>query len=113
MHGRGPSHRMPMVLYRSRISYVMFAMLATMAAVYVAGRLWQDAQNRVFLVKELDRRTGQGLSAISVDDTLKVVDCRHQHKRLAALEMELAAARQEGFVGSMSKGQLGTIPGSG
>ncbi|KAG0452145.1 hypothetical protein HPP92_026116 [Vanilla planifolia] len=107
MHGRGPSHRMPMVLYRSRISYVMFAMLATMAAVYVAGRLWQDAQNRVFLVKELDRRTGQGLSAISVDDTLKVVDCRHQHKRLAALEMELAAARQEGFVGKYEQGTVG------
>ena len=72
-------------------------------------RLWQDAQNRVYLIKELDRRTGQvstrdlallfssgtihlccllkspinslvhviqGQSAISVDDTLKVVACR-------------------------------------
>lgn len=39
---------------------------------------------------------------ISVDETLKVVACRHQHKRLASLEMELAAARQEGFVGKFS-----------
>ena len=78
--------------------------------------LWQDSQNRVYLIKELDRRTGQvsvmlrfcivkstvrllmpvsllqiafpalkfcilalelqGQSAISVDETLKVVACR-------------------------------------
>ncbi|KAL0917800.1 hypothetical protein M5K25_012891 [Dendrobium thyrsiflorum] len=99
MQRRGSNHRLPSLLFRSRISYVMLAMFATMSAVYVAGRLWQDAQNRVYLIKELDRRTGKGHPAISVDDTLKVVACRNQHKRLAALEMELAAARQEGFVG--------------
>ncbi|KAL6901016.1 hypothetical protein ACP4OV_005692 [Aristida adscensionis] len=84
---------------RSPMSAMMLAMFATMASFYVAGRLWQDAQNRVYLIKELDRRTGQGQSAISVDDTLKVVACRQQGKRLASLEMELAAAKQEGFVG--------------
>ncbi|PKA64241.1 putative beta-1,3-galactosyltransferase 11 [Apostasia shenzhenica] len=99
MQSRGSSHRLPALLFRSRISYLMLAMFATMASVYVGGRLWQDAQNRVYLIKELDRRTGQGKSAISVDDTLKLVACRHVHKRLAALEMELAAASQEGFVG--------------
>ncbi|KAL6646602.1 hypothetical protein ACP70R_015679 [Stipagrostis hirtigluma subsp. patula] len=81
------------------MSAMMLAMFATMASFYVAGRLWQDAQNRVYLIKELDRRTGQGQSAISVDDTLKVVACRQQGKRLASLEMELAAAKQAGFVG--------------
>ncbi|KAK8921566.1 putative beta-1,3-galactosyltransferase 11 [Platanthera zijinensis] len=100
MQSRGSNHRLPAILFRSRISYVMLAMLAAMAAVYVAGRLWQDAQNRVYLIKELDRRTGQGQSAISVDDTLKVVACRNWLKRLAAHEMELSAARQEGFVGN-------------
>ncbi|XBI10061.1 hypothetical protein VPH35_137452 [Triticum aestivum] len=84
---------------RSPMSAMMLAMFATMASFYVAGRLWQDAQNRVYLIKELDRRTGQGRSAISVDDTLKVVSCRQQGKRLASLEMELAAAKHEGFVG--------------
>ncbi|GJN03390.1 hypothetical protein PR202_ga20830 [Eleusine coracana subsp. coracana] len=84
---------------RSPMSAMMLAMFATMASFYVAGRLWQDAQNRVYLIKELDRRTGQGQSAISVDDTLKVVACRQQGKRLTSLEMELAAAKHEGFVG--------------
>jgi hypothetical protein len=44
---------------RSPMSAMMLAMFATMASFYVAGRLWQDAQSRVYLIKELDRRTGQ------------------------------------------------------
>ncbi|KAG5249401.1 beta-1,3-galactosyltransferase [Salix suchowensis] len=30
-----------------------------MATIYVAGRLWQDAETRLHLVEELDKRTGQ------------------------------------------------------
>ncbi|XP_047075378.1 hydroxyproline O-galactosyltransferase HPGT1 [Lolium rigidum] len=93
---------------RSPMSAMMLAMFATMASFYVAGRLWQDAQNRVYLIKELDRRTGQGRSAISVDDTLKVVACRQQGKRLASLEMELAAAKHDGFVGKYTSETNGT-----
>uniref|UniRef100_A0A2P2LPF4 Hexosyltransferase n=1 Tax=Rhizophora mucronata TaxID=61149 RepID=A0A2P2LPF4_RHIMU len=63
----------------------------------VGDRLWQDSQNRVYLIKELDRITGQGQSAISVDDTLKIIACREQQKKFSALQMELAAAKQEGF----------------
>ncbi|MQL94760.1 hypothetical protein Taro_027423 [Colocasia esculenta] len=102
MQPRGSSHRLPGQLLRTRISTVMLAMLATMASLYVAGRLWQDAENRVFLIKEIDRRTGQGRSAISVDDTLKVLACRDQHKKLSDLEIELAAAKQKGFVAKHS-----------
>ncbi|KAK6935477.1 protein of unknown function DUF4094 [Dillenia turbinata] len=84
--------------FGSRVSFLMLSMFATMASLYVAGRLWQDAETRVYLIKELDRRTGQGQAAVSVDDTLKIIACREQQKKLSALEMELAAARQEGFV---------------
>ncbi|CAM0911448.1 unnamed protein product [Alopecurus aequalis] len=93
---------------RSPMSVMMLAMFATMASFYVAGRLWQDAENRVYLIKELDRQTGQGRSAISVDDTLKVVACRQQGKRLASLEMELAAAKHDGFVGKYTSETNGT-----
>ncbi|KAG8047058.1 hypothetical protein GUJ93_ZPchr0008g12711 [Zizania palustris] len=93
---------------RSPMSAMMLAMFATMASFYIAGRLWQDAQNRVYLIKELDRRTGQGQSAVSVDDTLKVVACRQQGKRLTSLEMELAVAKHEGFVGKYTYEANGT-----
>ncbi|KAF6172960.1 hypothetical protein GIB67_006336 [Kingdonia uniflora] len=98
MQTRGSNNRLPGLVFRSRISSLMLTMFATMAVIYVAGRLWQDAENRVYLMKELDRITGQGKSAISVDDTLKVIACREQQKKLLSLEMELSAARQEGFV---------------
>ncbi|BBG98348.1 Galactosyltransferase family protein [Prunus dulcis] len=93
MQGRASSAR----VFRSRIPTLLVSMFATFASIYVAGRLWQDSENRVYLIKELDRIIGQGRSVISVDDTLKIIACREQHKKLSALEMELAAARQEGF----------------
>lgn len=98
MQRKGSTNLLAGMVFRSRISTLLLSMFATMASFYVAGRLWQDAENRVYLTKELDRITGQGKTAISVDDTLKIIACREQQKKLSALEMELAAARQEGFV---------------
>ncbi|KAM7467738.1 hypothetical protein LguiB_015300 [Lonicera macranthoides] len=98
MQSKGSSVRLSGMVFRSRISTLLLSMLATIASLYVAGRLWQDADNRVYLSKELDKVTGQGQSAVSVDDTLKIIACREQQKKLSALEMELVAARQQGFV---------------
>ncbi|XP_055821644.1 hydroxyproline O-galactosyltransferase HPGT1-like [Solanum dulcamara] len=99
MNSRGSSNRLSSTSnFLSRMSFLMLSMFSTMAAVYVAGRLWLDSENRVYIIQELDRRTGQGRSAISVDDTLKIITCREQQKRLAALQMELGKASQEGFV---------------
>ncbi|KAI3724213.1 hypothetical protein L2E82_35983 [Cichorium intybus] len=39
-----------------------------------------------------------GESAISVDGTLKVIECREQQKKLSVLQMELKKAKKEGFV---------------
>ncbi|PSS04421.1 Hydroxyproline O-galactosyltransferase [Actinidia chinensis var. chinensis] len=101
MQRKGSNNRLSGVTYRSPISTLMLSMFATMASFYVAGRLWQDAENRVHLIKELDRITGKGKSAVSVDDTLKVIACREQQKKLSALKMELAAAKQEGFTSNL------------
>ncbi|CAA0824666.1 Probable beta-1-3-galactosyltransferase 11 [Striga hermonthica] len=98
MQSKGSSLRFTGMVIRSRISTLFLSMFATCASLYVAGRLWQDAQNRVYLANELDRLTGQGRSVMSVDDSWKILECREQQKKLVALEMELAAARQEGFV---------------
>ncbi|KAL5540885.1 hypothetical protein UlMin_043277 [Ulmus minor] len=102
MQSRGSNARLSGMAFRSRIPTLLLSMFATFASIYVAGRLWQDSQNRVYLIKELDRITGQGKSAISVDDTLKIIACREQQKKLSSLEMELDAARQEGFISKSS-----------
>ncbi|XP_065858686.1 hydroxyproline O-galactosyltransferase HPGT1-like [Euphorbia lathyris] len=104
MRSRGSSNRLSGggggggSAFTNRISAVLLTMFATMATVYVAGRLWQEADSRSRLAEELDKRNNQVKSAISVADTLKIIACREQEKKLSAVEMELAAARQEGFV---------------
>ncbi|KAF3432887.1 hypothetical protein FNV43_RR23989 [Rhamnella rubrinervis] len=108
MQSRGSSARLSGMAFRSRVPTLFLSMFATFATIYVAGRLWQDAENRVLLIKELDKITGQGQSAISVDDTLKIIACREQHKKLSSLEMELASARQEGFTSKRSTETDGT-----
>ncbi|XP_076890465.1 hydroxyproline O-galactosyltransferase HPGT1-like [Bidens hawaiensis] len=92
MRRRGSNTRLPST--RSAFQWLILSM----AAFFVACRLWQEAESRVFLVKELDRRTGQGESAISVDDTLKVIECREQQKKISMLHKELDEAKKEGFV---------------
>ncbi|KAJ4850380.1 Hydroxyproline O-galactosyltransferase HPGT1 [Turnera subulata] len=110
MHATGKvsNGRVSSMIHGSRISTLLLFMFAVFASIYVAGRLWQDSQNRVYLIKELDRITGQGQSAISVDDTLKIIDCREKQKKLSALEMELAAAKQEGFASKLLSGNDAT-----
>ncbi|KAL6508368.1 Hydroxyproline O-galactosyltransferase HPGT1 [Orobanche hederae] len=98
MQSKGSTVRLTGMVIRSRASTLFLSMLATFASLYVAGRLWQDSQNRVYLAKELDRLTGQARSVMSVDDSWRILECREQQKKLSGLEMELAAARQEGFV---------------
>ncbi|KAL6541533.1 Hydroxyproline O-galactosyltransferase HPGT1 [Orobanche gracilis] len=104
MQSKGSTVRLTGMVIRSRASTLFLSMLATFASLYVAGRLWQDSQNRVYLAKELDRLIGQARSVMSVDDSWRILECRlfsairEQQKKLSGLEMELAAARQEGFV---------------
>ncbi|XP_073035291.1 hydroxyproline O-galactosyltransferase HPGT1-like isoform X1 [Primulina eburnea] len=87
---------------RTPISTLLLSFFAIIASLYVAGRLWQDAEIRVYLAKELDRITGQEKTVMSVDDSWRIIQCREQQKKLLDLEMELAAARQEGFVSKHS-----------
>ncbi|KAL3645710.1 Hydroxyproline O-galactosyltransferase HPGT1 [Castilleja foliolosa] len=99
MGSRGSSHRLSSSSrFGSRILFLMLSMFATMACFYIAGRMWQDAENRVYLVNELDKRTGQGKSSVSVEETLKIINCRENQKKLDALHVDLEKARQEGFV---------------
>ncbi|XP_058009694.1 hydroxyproline O-galactosyltransferase HPGT1 [Hevea brasiliensis] len=109
MRSRGSSNRLAAAAggggrsaFTSRVSFLLLAMFATMATIYVAGRLWQDAENRLHLAEEFERRNSKVKSAISVDDTLKLLSCREQKKKLAMVEMDLAAARQAGFVSKHS-----------
>ncbi|PNX54845.1 putative beta-galactosyltransferase 11-like protein, partial [Trifolium pratense] len=59
MRSRGSQNRLSGNSFGSRVSALIFTMIATMATIYVAGRLWQDAQSRVYLIQQLEKRTSQ------------------------------------------------------
>ncbi|KAM1149602.1 hypothetical protein ACFX15_029633 [Malus domestica] len=77
MHSRPSHNRLSGSAFHSRIAALLLAMVSTMAAIYVTGRLWQEAADRVYLIQKLDKRNGYCFSAIAVDDTLKIIDCRY------------------------------------
>ncbi|KAJ7541026.1 hypothetical protein O6H91_10G042000 [Diphasiastrum complanatum] len=86
---------------RISMATLIMVMISFLACFYVAGRLWQDAEIRSLLVGSIETNNGQGPGALSIDDTLKMFDCKGQQKRLAELEMELAAARTQGYVSKL------------
>ncbi|EFJ26300.1 glycosyltransferase-like protein [Selaginella moellendorffii] len=81
---------------RGSMTSLILIMLSFMACFYIGGRLWQDAETRLLLVGLIEKNEGKG-QAVSVDETLKLIDCKDQKKRVSALEMELAAAKSQGF----------------
>eukprot|EP00261_Vitis_vinifera_P036328 XP_019077571.1 PREDICTED: hydroxyproline O-galactosyltransferase HPGT1 isoform X2 [Vitis vinifera] len=82
MHSRGPNHRLSGSAFRSQVSVLMLAMLTP----------WH------------------GFTSSAANDTLKIIACREQHKKLAALEMELAASQQEDFASKNLLENKGTPP---
>ncbi|RVW99310.1 hypothetical protein CK203_030605 [Vitis vinifera] len=82
MHSRGPNHRLFGSAFRSQVLVLMLAMLTP----------WH------------------GFMLSAANDTLKIIACREQHKKLAALEMELAAAQQEDFASKNLLENKGTPP---
>eukprot|EP00850_Spirogloea_muscicola_P022699 SM000307S11696 [mRNA] locus=s307:63797:67350:- [translate_table: standard] len=94
MRNRGP-------VLRGRSSGIIMLMLSSLACVYTAGRLWQDAKIRQDLVTLAQRRASSG-GALSTEDSLKLLNLREQAKQISILEMDLAAARLKGYVSDVT-----------
>ncbi|KAI4976742.1 hypothetical protein ZWY2020_050349 [Hordeum vulgare] len=90
-----------------RVPLVM-AFLACLAWVYVAGRLWQDAQTRAILSGLLEKNTGNLPKEISVDDKLRDLGCTGIGRKIAEAEMDIAKAKSEGYLWGNGTGGTGT-----
>ncbi|KAM0918519.1 hypothetical protein ACQ4PT_009024 [Festuca glaucescens] len=82
-----------------RVPLVM-AFLSCLAWLYVAGRLWQDAQTRAILSGLLEKSSGNLPKAVSVDDKLRNLGCTEIGRKIAEAEMDLTKAKSEGLKGS-------------
>ncbi|XP_051230418.1 uncharacterized protein [Lolium perenne] len=80
-----------------RIPLVM-AFLSCLAWLYVAGRLWQDAQTRAILSGLLEKSSGNLPKAVSVDDKLRNLGCTEIGRKIAEAEMDLTKAKSEGYL---------------
>ncbi|KAJ7966210.1 Hexosyltransferase [Quillaja saponaria] len=84
-------------LQTSKPSLVL-AFFSCVAWLYVAGRLWQDAENRKLLASLLKKNSGQRPKVLTVEDKLMVLGCRDLERRIVEAEMDLTLAKSQGYL---------------
>ncbi|XWS70459.1 hypothetical protein CRYUN_Cryun03dG0050100 [Craigia yunnanensis] len=84
-------------LQTSKPSLVM-AFFSCVAWLYVAGRLWQDAENRTLLSNLLKKNIEQRPKVLTVEDKLMVLGCKDLERRIVEAEMDLTLAKSQGYL---------------
>ncbi|CAL8996995.1 unnamed protein product, partial [Prunus brigantina] len=77
---------------------ILMAFFSCVAWLYVAGRLWQDAENRTVLANILKKNLGQRPKVLSVEDKLAVLGCKDLERRIVEAEMDLTLAKSQGYL---------------
>ncbi|KAH0865670.1 hypothetical protein HID58_082881 [Brassica napus] len=80
---------------------VIMAFFSCVAWLYVAGRLWQDSENRVILNNMLKKNYDQKPKVLTVDDKLMVLGCKDLERKIVETEMELTLAKSQGYLKSL------------
>ncbi|XP_009772848.1 hydroxyproline O-galactosyltransferase HPGT3-like isoform X1 [Nicotiana sylvestris] len=93
----------------SKPSLVM-ALISCFAWLYVAGRLWQDAEYRMVLGSLLKKNSEQRPKMLTVEDKLMVLGCKDLERRIVEVEMELTVAKSQGYLKNQLK-QSGSSSG--
>ncbi|KAM7513294.1 hypothetical protein LguiB_012169 [Lonicera macranthoides] len=95
---------------QTSIPSIFLAFFSCVAWLYVAGRLWQDAENRTLLANLLKKNSGQRPKVLTVEDKLMVLGCKDLERKIVEAEMELTLAKSQGFLKSQLK-QSGSSSG--
>ncbi|KAL0447310.1 UNVERIFIED_CONTAM: Hydroxyproline O-galactosyltransferase HPGT3 [Sesamum latifolium] len=85
-------------LHNTSKSSVIMAFLSCLAWLYIAGRLWQDAETRMLLANLLKKNSGQRPKVLTVEDKLMVLGCKDLERRIVEAEMELTLAKSQGYL---------------
>uniref|UniRef100_A0A0R0FGB5 Hexosyltransferase n=1 Tax=Glycine max TaxID=3847 RepID=A0A0R0FGB5_SOYBN len=92
---RGGARSKPVQTSKSSLVMAFFSCVAWL---YVAGRLWQDAENRNLLASLLKKNSAQRPKVLTVEDKLMVLGCRDLERRIVEAEMELSLAKSQGYL---------------
>ncbi|GLT85300.1 hypothetical protein SLE2022_034930 [Rubroshorea leprosula] len=97
---------------------LLLAFFSCVAWLYIAGRLWQDAENRTLLANLLKKNSEQRPKVLTVEDKLMVLGCKDLERRIVEVEMELTLAKSQGYLknqlqqsGSLSEQKLLAVIG--
>ncbi|KAH7671913.1 Glycosyl transferase family 31 protein [Dioscorea alata] len=77
---------------------LVLGFISCLAWLYVAGRLWQDAGNRMLLSSLLRENSGNRPRVLTVEDKLMNLGCKEIGRRIVEAEMELTLAKSLGFL---------------
>ncbi|KAI9192590.1 hypothetical protein LWI28_025168 [Acer negundo] len=77
---------------------ILMAFFSCLAWLYVAGRLWQDAENRMLLTSLLKKNSDQRPKVLTVEDKLMVLGCKDLERRIVEAEMDLTLAKSQGYL---------------
>ncbi|XP_058223462.1 hydroxyproline O-galactosyltransferase HPGT3-like isoform X3 [Rhododendron vialii] len=77
---------------------ILLAFFSCVAWLYIAGRLWQDAENRNLLANLLKKNAEQRPKVLTVEDKLMVLGCKDLERRIVEAEMELTLAKSQGYI---------------
>ncbi|CAA6670473.1 unnamed protein product [Spirodela intermedia] len=75
---------------------LIMCFISCLAWLYVVGRLWQDAENRMLLSNLLHKSYGQRPKVLSLDE--KLLGCKGLGKRIVDAEMDLTLAKSQGYL---------------
>ncbi|KAL6556739.1 Hydroxyproline O-galactosyltransferase hpgt3 [Orobanche gracilis] len=79
-------------------SFLLMGFLSCLAWLYVAGRLWQDAENRTLLAGLLKKNFSERPKVVTMEDKLMVLGCKELERRIVETEMELTLAKSQGYL---------------
>ncbi|XP_076945484.1 hydroxyproline O-galactosyltransferase HPGT3-like [Bidens hawaiensis] len=82
----------------SSIPSVFLAFFSCVAWLYIAGRLWQDAENRTLLANLLMQNSAERPKVLTVEDRLVVLGCKDLERKIVEAEMEITLAKSQGFL---------------
>nr|XP_043640146.1 hydroxyproline O-galactosyltransferase HPGT3-like [Erigeron canadensis] len=87
----------------SSTASILLAFCSCLAWLYIAGRLWQDAENRTLLSNLLMKNSAQRPKVLTVEDKLMVLGCKDLERRIVEAEMEITLAKSQGYLKNQLK----------
>ncbi|KMZ70827.1 Beta-1,3-GlcNAc transferase, family GT31 [Zostera marina] len=82
----------------ARVTSLIMGFLSCIAWLYIAGRLWQDTENRILLSSLLHKNANQKPKILTLEDKLTNLKCKDVSKRIVDAEMDLTLAKSRGYL---------------